>query len=205
MSDHSQHNQPKDWKKFKEDALMDELEEQNAETTQDVYDDEEIDESGALDHPSYQKLEEKLTLAEQKAHENWEKSVRAVAELDNVRRRLEREVTNAHRYSIEKFAHDLLPVIDSMEQALQSVPEQADAHMRDGLELTMKLFLNVLEKYHIQQLNPQGEVFDPQMHEAMSMQPSTDVPPNTVLAVFQKGYKLHDRIIRPARVVVSKG
>ena len=190
----------KDWKKFKDEQVLDDEQE---ETTMES--DEALDEnSHALDHPSYLALEEKLTLAEQQAHENWEKSVRAMAELDNVRRRSEREVTNAHRYGLEKLISSLLPVVDSLEQALQLADQHADTGMHEGLELTMKLFLGALEKYDVVQLDPQGAVFDPQQHEAMSIQESPDAAPNSVLAVFQKGYKLHDRVIRPARVIVAK-
>ncbi|HHT0592091.1 TPA: nucleotide exchange factor GrpE [Legionella anisa] len=158
----------------------------------------------SLDHPSYVELSEKLTLAEQQSHENWEKAVRAQAELDNVRRRAEREVANAHRYGAERLITDLLPVIDSLEQALQLAVKAEDASMHEGLELTLKLFMDVLKKFEVQQIDPIGAPFDPQLHEAMSMQAAPDAEPNTVLAVFQKGYKLSDRVIRPARVVVSK-
>mgnify|MGYP006369427213 FL=1 len=157
-----------------------------------------------MNHESYAALEEKLTLAEQQAHENWEKSVRAMAEVDNMRRRAERDVANAHRYSLEKFSASLLPVVDSLEQALQLSHSEADASMREGLELTMKLLVDVLDKFDVKQLNPIGEVFDPQQHEAMSMMESPDAAPNTILVVFQKGYKLNDRVIRPARVIVAK-
>lgn len=160
---------------------------------------------GALEHPSYSDLEAQLTQAEQKAHEHWEKSVRALAELDNVRRRAERDVSHAHRYGLEKFVNALLPVVDSLEQALQLARQAEDSAMLEGLELTMKLFLDVLQKHEVEQVDPQGLPFDPTLHEAMSMQVSDEVPANAVLTVFQKGYKLHDRVIRPARVIVSKG
>ena len=188
----------KDWKKFKEenDAV-------HTEPTTDVVEPDDL-KHDALDHPSYLDMEEKLTLAEQKAHENWEKSVRALAELDNIRRRAERDVENAHRYSLEKFSAALLPVADSLEQALQLAEKDADAHMCEGLLLTMQLLVGVLDKFDVKQLDPLGETFNPQMHEAMSMQASADVPPNTILMVFQKGYTLNDRVIRPARVIVSK-
>ena len=150
-------------------------------------------------------LEEKLTLAEQQVHENWEKTVRATAELDNVRRRSEQEVAKVRRYSLEKFITSLLPVVDSLEQALQLADKSGDTSMHEGLELTMKLVIDVLRKHDVQQLDPQGAVFDPQQHEAMSILESADVPPNTILSVFQKGYTLSgDRVIRPARVIVSK-
>lgn len=194
--------QKKDWKKFKEEnAMMDDLEEESPKK-----DSSEDAGNNALSHPSYPQLEEKLTLAEQQAHENWEKSVRLMAELDNVRRRAERDVTNAHRYSLEKFAVALLPVIDSMEQALQLAEKSSDKSMHEGIELTMKLFLDVLKKFEIQQIDPMGEAFDPHQHEAISIQEAPDAAPNTVLLVVQKGYKLSgDRVIRPARVIVAKG
>ncbi len=192
----------KDWKKFKDENSVPE----NFENDDITNDNEELDlDANALEHPSYLALEEKLTIAEQKAHENWEKSVRAMAELDNVRRRSEREVANAHRYGIEKLVNSLLPIIDSLEQALQLADKHKDSSMHEGLELTMKLFLDALGKYEVQQLNPEGEQFDPQQHEAMSMQESNEVPDNTILGVFQKGYMLNDRVIRPARVIVAKG
>lgn len=186
----------KDWSKIKEEH------EQQEEGLFDESADQEAHVDGALDHPSYVALEEKLTLAEQTAHENWEKSVRAQAELDNVRRRAEREIQNAHLYGKEKLLTSLLPVVDSLEQALQLASN--DAAMQEGLELTMKLFLDVLQKYDVQQIDPMGAVFDPQEQEAMSIQDVPGAAPNTVIAVFQKGYKLNDRLIRPARVIVSK-
>lgn len=187
----------KDWKKFKE-GHKEENETVEEETREELQNQEP-----ALGHPSYTALEEQLTLAEQKAHENWEKSVRALAELDNVRRRMEREVANAHKYGVEKLISALLPVVDSLEQALQLADKNSDPAMHEGLELTMKLFLDVLQKFDVEQIDPLGEVFDPQQHEAMSMQPAPGTPPNSVIMVFQKGYKLSDRVIRPARVIVS--
>ena len=97
-----------------------------------------------------------------------------------------------------------MPVVDSLEQALQLSHTEADANMREGLELTMKLLVDVLDKQGVKQLNPMGEMFNPQEHEAMSMQESADAVTNTILMVFQKGYKLNDRVIRPARVIVAK-
>ncbi|CDZ77684.1 HSP-70 cofactor [Legionella massiliensis] len=193
-------DQGKDWQKFKD-------EKEEAEFMDEMEQDDEGGEGGseaALEHPTYAILEEKLTLAEQKAHENWEKAVRAMAELDNVRRRAERDVANAHRYGQEKLIHSFLPVVDSLEQAIQLTENKVDDSMREGLLLTMKLFLDALQKMDVEQIDPQGAVFNPQEHEAMSMQEVPGAEPNTVLTVFQKGYKLNDRIIRPARVIVSK-
>lgn len=188
----------KNWGKFKEEHTLNEepIAEEEIEAT--------AHQEKALGHPSYAELEEQLTLAEQKAQENWEKSVRATAELDNVRRRSEREVANAHKYGLEKIISSLLPVVDSLEQALQLAANDTNPAMREGLELTMKQFLDALQKFDVQQLDPIGAVFDPQQHEAMSMMEAPDAPANTVIAVFQKGYRLNDRVIRPARVIVSK-
>jgi molecular chaperone GrpE len=194
-------NDKKNWQEFKAKNHLPELdiEEESAQLNEEVTLQEPF-----LDHPSYVALSEKLTLAEQQAHENWEKSVRAQAELDNVRRRAEREIANAHRYGVEKLITDLLSVIDSLEQALQLAVKAQDASMCEGLELTLKLFMDVLKKFDVQQIDPLGAVFDPQLHEAMSVQETADAEPNTVLMVFQKGYMLGDRVVRPARVVVSK-
>lgn len=188
----------KNWQQFKEEHEP--QEDQAVESS----DEESIQQEESLEHSSYQELSEQLTLAEQKAHENWEKSVRAMAELDNVRRRAEREIANAHRYGVEKLISALLPIVDSLDQALQLAIKGDDAAMCEGLELTMKLFSDVLQKFDVQQIDPEGLPFDPQEHEAMSIQDAPDTAPNTVLAVFQKGYKLNDRVIRPARVIVSK-
>ncbi len=187
----------KDWNKFKEENQLPEEEMSTEEM-------EEQPQEQSLEHASYTELEYKLTIAEQKAHENWEKSVRAVAELDNVRRRMEREVANAHKYGVEKLILALLPVGDSLEQALQLADKETNPAMHEGLELTMKLFTDVLAKFDLEQIDPLGELFDPQFHEAMTMQEIPDTAPNTVIAVFQKGYKLSDRVIRPARVIVAK-
>lgn len=189
----------KDWGKFKEENHMHDEDESSAEDFT-----EALLEEAAFEHPDYAALQEQLTLSEKKAQENWEKSVRALAELDNVRRRMEREVTNAHKYGSEKLISALLPVVDSLEQALQLADKEANASMHEGLELTMKLFTDVLAKFDVEQLDPVGETFDPQQHEAMSMQQVPDAPANSIIAVFQKGYRLNDRVIRPARVIVAK-
>ena len=161
--------------------------------------------SGELEHPDYTSLEEKLTESEQKAHENWEKVVRITAELDNVRRRAQRDVEQAHRFSLEKMITTLLPVIDSLEQAIQLFDKDAHGAMYEGLALTMKLFVDALAKQGVVQLDPIGMIMNPQEHEVMTMVDSPDAEPHSVISVFQKGYRLHDRIIRPARVVIAKG
>lgn len=194
----------KDWGKIKED-----IEAEAADMPEDeILEEDDEDEGGAgasaLEHPSYAELEKKLTEAEQKAHKNWDKFMRVNAEMDNLKRRSERDVAQAHRYGLEKFINNLLPVVDSLEQAEQLAEKHGDAAMHEGLELTMKLFLDMLEKAQVEQLNPVGEAFNPEVHEAMSMQETSDAAPNTVINVFQKGYKLNDRVIRAARVIVAK-
>ncbi len=157
----------------------------------------------SLNHPSYIELEEKLTLAEQKAHENWEKSVRAMAELENVRRRAERDIEHAHRFGVEKLIKEIIPVLDSMEQALQAAIQIENKSMIEGIELTHKLMLNALAKFDVQPIDAMGKAFNPNCHEAMATFESEDAP-NTVLNVIQQGYLLGERVIRPARVIVSK-
>lgn len=193
--------QEKDWGKFKEELeSMDASAE--ATTQDDVVDDEQS--TNALEHPSYEELEQKLTDAEKKVHEHWEKVVRVTAEMDNLRRRSERDVTNAHRYGLEKFIKTLLPVVDSLEQAELLAEKHGDAAMHEGIQLTMKLLLDMLAKADVEQINPMGEVFNPEVHEAMTMQELPDAKSNTVITVFQKGYRLNGRVIRAARVVVAK-
>ena len=202
------HNKKNKWGKIKEDSEMEMKEQQQKDTlhhakeAQDT--DEDLKPEGELEHLDYQELEEKLTLAEQQVHENWEKLMRMTAEVDNVRRRAVKDVEQAHRYGLEKMVSSLLPVLDSLEQATQLVDQQTHPAMFEGLQLTMKLFLDTLDKQNVCQLNPVGELFNPQEHEVMSMMDSPDLPPNSVLTVFQKGYRLADRIIRPARVIIVK-
>ncbi len=199
--------QTKDWGKFKEahDAVDEApIEQPEMEDEDSIEEGGEGDAGGILEHPSYKALEEKLTAAEQKAHESWDKLMRVRAEMDNLQKRSEQDLMKAHRYGLEKFITNLLPVMDSLEQAEQLAEKHGDAAMHEGLELTMKLFLDTLKKAEVEQIDPVGEVFNPTFHEAMSMQPSADAAPNTVIDVFQKGYKLNDRVIRAARVIVAK-
>lgn len=140
-----------------------------------------------------------------------DQALRGQAEAENVRRRAARDVENAHKFALEKFASDLLPVVDSLEKAVESARlgvESADAGaanaIAEGVELSLKLFLDVLEKAGISRIHPQGEPFDPQLHEAMAMVENPDAEPNSVLDVMQAGYTLNGRLVRAAMVVVSK-
>lgn len=145
--------------------------------------------------------------ARNKADEHWNQLLRVRADLENLRRRGERDLEQAHRYGLERFVQELLPVKDSLELGLsasQGAEGDALKGLREGLELTRKMLQNALEKFGVKELNPQGERFNPELHQAMSVQERPDTEPNTVLLVCQKGYLLHDRLIRPAMVIVSR-
>jgi molecular chaperone GrpE len=141
--------------------------------------------------------------AQARADENWNLYLRAAAELENVRKRAARDVENAHKFALENFSRELLAVVDSLEMGL-SAAESADAQaLRDGSEATCKLLKATLERFGISEVDPEGEPFDPEMHEAMSMMPSPKVEPGSVAQVIQKGYALNGRLLRPARVIVA--
>lgn len=147
----------------------------------------------------------RLEAAEAKAAQNWDQFVRAKAEIENLRRRAERDLENAHKYALDNIAQELLPVVDSLDLGLSAATGEGATveKLREGTELTLKMLLTALEKFGITPVNPEGERFNPEYHQAMTTQPSGSVEPNTVLNVFQKGYLLNDRLIRPALVVVS--
>ena len=144
-----------------------------------------------------------LQEAERKAAEHREAWLRAKAEADNARKRAQIDVANAHKYALEGFASDLLPVKDSLEATLAAEKGTLET-LRSGVELTLKQLASVFDKASLKEINPVGEKFDPHRHQAISMLPS-DKEPNTVINVLQKGYLLNDRVIRPALVTVAKG
>lgn len=148
-------------------------------------------------------LEEQLKQALEKAQEHQDAWLRAKAEGENIRRRAQEDVTRAHKFAVESLASQLLPVRDSLEAALATENATQEA-MRAGVDLTLKQLASVFEKAHLKEINPVGEKFDPHRHQAISMLPS-DKEPNTVINVLQKGYLLHDRVVRPALVTVAKG
>lgn len=137
------------------------------------------------------------------AEENWNKYLRAVAELDNYRKRSARELETVRRYAAERLGQALLPVRDSMEAALASADNVDVKTLIEGARATLKLLDQALESVGIREIDPAGQPFDPTKHEAMAMQPSAEHAPNTVITVVQKGYELHDRLLRPARVIVA--
>jgi molecular chaperone GrpE len=143
---------------------------------------------------------------ETQVEELKEALIRSQADLQNVRRRAERDVENAHKYAVEKFVKDLLAVLDSMDRALELAEntEGFDAAMLEGTQMTHKLLLDTAAKHGVEPINPVGDVFNPQEHQAMSMVESADHEANTVMAVMQKGYKLEGRVIRAAMVMVTK-
>jgi len=157
------------------------------------------------DEASSEELLLTLQDAQDKADEHWNQLLRVKADFDNYQRRTKRELENAHKFALDGFVRGLLPVIDSLEMGLAaaqtSVSESDKLH--EGMEMTLKMFQGVLEKFGVKAINPDGEKFNPDLHQAMTMQPSPDVEPNTVLTVFQKGYLLNDRLVRPAMVIVS--
>lgn len=151
-------------------------------------------------------LQAELEATIKRADENWEKVLLAKAEVENIRRRTQKDIEKAHRFSVEKFAKDMLPVVDSLEMGLASATttEGDVTAIKEGMELTHKQLLSSLEKSGVKQVNPEGEVFSPELHQAISVVPSPDHEPNTVIQVFQKGYTLNDRLLRPAMVIVSQ-
>lgn len=161
--------------------------------------------SAAGEHP--EDVHVLLEDARNKADEHWNQFLRLQAEMENLRKRNERDVTNAHKFALEKFTAELLPVKDSLEMGIAAASEgetiSADK-LKEGSELTLKMLSSAFEKFNIKEINPLNEKFNPEHHEAMSIQERADVEPNTVVAVVQKGYLLNDRLVRPAMVIVSK-
>ena len=165
---------------------------------------EELTESSEASTAEESIEEDPIAVLQAKADENWENYLRAAAELENVRKRAARDVDNARKYAIERFGAELLGVRDSLELGLQSDANADAGQIKAGSEATLKLLTTTMERFGVVEIDPQGEPFDPDLHEAMTMQPSAEVEPGTVLTVFQKGYTLNGRLLRPARVVVAE-
>ncbi|MEJ2138813.1 MAG: nucleotide exchange factor GrpE [Gammaproteobacteria bacterium] len=161
-------------------------------------------ENGAAIGSGVRDLEQELATAQAAADENWAKYLRAVAELDNVRKRAARDVENARRYGVEGLAAELLSVADSLEMALETGAQAPAESLLEGGRATLKQLQSAMEKFGITVVSPEGHTFDPEQHEAMSVQESATAEPNTVLAVVQRGYLLNGRLLRPARVIVAK-
>ena len=151
-------------------------------------------------------LENELAEAQRAAQDNLERALRAQAELENVRRRLERDLEKAHKFAIERFVSELLPVKDSLELGLDAAgaPSATATSIAEGVELTLRMFEQVLDKFGVTTVDPAGEGFDPAFHQAITMQESDTADSGTVLTVVQKGYVLNERLVRPAMVIVAK-
>ena len=173
-------------------------EEKQAETNVDA--EHEIEPQLAVD------AEKLLEDARNKADEHWNELLRARADMENMRRRQARDLENAHKHALDKFVSELLPIYDSMELGLNAANgEEASLEtVREGLDMTMKMFLSSISKFGLEQINPEGQVFDPELHQAVAMQPVEGVEPNQVLTVAQKGYQFNGRLLRPAIVIVSQ-
>jgi len=170
----------------------------------------EIEEATAEAEPQLEEAEaanpaSELAEAQAKANENWERYLRAAAETDNVRKRASRDVENAHKFAIERFGKELLAVTDGLEMALAASDNASIESLLEGSRATLKLLGTTMERFGISAIDPEGEPFNPELHEAISMQPSETVEPGTVVNVVQKGYVLNGRLLRPAMVVVAEG
>ena len=159
---------------------------------------------GEAEEPS---LEEELDRLQEELAVAKDAALRSQAEAQNAKRRAEQDVEKARKFALERFAGELLPVVDNLERALEAASgdDEAIKPIAEGVELTLKSFMDVLGKQNIEMVDPQGEPFDPNLHQAMSMIENNEVEPNTVIAVMQKGYTLNGRLVRPAMVMVSKG
>ena len=166
----------------------------------------DVDSEVTAEQARIAELEAQLETAIQKAAEERERALRTAAEMENLRRRTELDVEKAHKFALEKFAGELLPVLDNLERAIELADKENEAlkPMIEGVELTLKSMQSGVAKFGLVALDPLNQPFDPNAHQAMSMVPSADVAPNTVIAVMQKGYDLNGRVIRPAMVMVSK-
>lgn len=163
---------------------------------------ETFDTEGA--NPEAEVLAARVEELEQSVAEAKDQALRAAAEAQNVRRRAEQEAEKARKFALEKFVKELLPVVDSLEKALDAMEEDASETHREGVAMTLKLQRDVLGKFGVETVDPAGEPFDPQYHEAMAMVPNPELEPNSVMEVIQKGYLLNGRLVRPAMVVVSQ-
>ena len=157
-------------------------------------------------HLSHEELQKQLTEADEKANQSWEQLLRVQADMNNMQRRVERDVANAHKYALEKFILELLPIVDGLERAVAAHEgeDSGSGSLLDGVNLTLKMIYAAFAKFGIEQINPEFQPFNPELHQAVSTQADPTAKPNTVLAVLQKGYLLNNRLIRPALVVVSK-
>jgi len=167
-----------------------------------------VEEEGSelsISHEEFEGLQRELDQALAKADEHWKLYLGAHAEMENLRKRAEREVQNAHKFALERFFGELLPVRDSLELGLAAASDAVDiAKLREGVELTLRQLTTAMEKFGAREVNPLGAKFDPGQQEAMAMLPTDQAEPNIVVQVVQKGYLLNERLIRPAKVIVAQ-
>lgn len=162
-------------------------------------------EAGERGEPERDTPEARLQRAEAAAGEFREQFLRTAAELENVRRRAARDVESAHRFGVERFARELLAVVDSLEMGREAARNAGEGGaVAEGMEATLRLLLSVLEKFGVSPIEAAGELFDPEAHEAIMTQPTAEAPPDSVLEVVQQGYRIHERLLRPARVIVAR-
>jgi molecular chaperone GrpE len=167
---------------------------------------QEMETDSGMAQSSAEDLSKLLEQAQAKAEEHYDQMMRAHAELENLKRRHERDLENAHKYALDRFVAELLGVRDSLELGHSAAQDEAaDVHkLREGTELTLKMLGDAMGKFGVEQIDPLNQPFNPELHQAMSTQPRADVPPNTVVTVVQKGYTLNGRLVRPAMVMVSQ-
>lgn len=180
---------------------------QSAQQEGDQVETQEVAEELTEDQQRIVELEAAVIAAETKLADQKDSVMRAIADADNSRKRAEGEIDKARKFALEKFAGELLPVADNLERALQ-VGNPEDENIKpilEGVDLTLKSFVSTIEKFGMKVIDPQGQPFNPEQHQAMSMQENVDLPPNTVLAVMQKGYEINGRLLRPAMVMVTRG
>lgn len=168
---------------------------------------EKLQVESEADQPKFSKEEngDQVEELQQKLNILGEQLLREQAEMQNIRRRAQRDIESAHKYALEKFTGELLSVVDNLERAIDAIDTEDESQkaVAEGLELTLKTFIEVLARYKVEAVEPEGQPFDADLHQAVSTVPNAEVEPNTVINVFQKGYTLNGRLIRPAMVVVS--
>ncbi|EIA1554362.1 nucleotide exchange factor GrpE [Vibrio parahaemolyticus] len=187
------------------DQIIEEAEKVEA-AAQEAEAEAELEEIGDEKDAKIAQLEAALLSSETKVKDQQDAVLRAKAEVENMRRRTEQEIDKARKYALNKFAEELLPVIDNLERAIQAADTENEVikPVLEGVELTHKTFVDVVAKFGLKEINPEGETFNPEFHQAMSIQESPDHESNTVMFVMQKGYELNGRVIRPAMVMVAK-
>lgn len=179
-----------------------EAKEQEVEATVETEEESTPVEEAEVDVETLQAL---LAKEKENAQTNRDAALRAQAEMENLRKRTARDVESAHKYALEKFVNELLPILDSLTLGMNAAESAENVgELREGMDLTLKMFNGAMEKFGVKEIDPQGEKFTPEQHEAISMQEIEGTESGTVVSVMQKGYELNGRLVRPAMVVVAK-